>query len=214
MKKGILFDLDGTLWDSSGAVIESWNNTIAKHTSLGLTFTQEQMRSYMGKTLEQIGDLMFPMLPPDERLRLMRICSDEENEFLKTAEPYIYPNEKETLERLSKDYLLAVVSNCQDGYIQIFLEKCGFGGLFGDFECAGRTGLGKAENIRLVAERNGLGKCFYLGDTEMDSEAARSAGVPFIHAAYGFGSPSAFDARIGSISDLAKAVASLENGNK
>jgi phosphoglycolate phosphatase len=210
MKKGILFDLDGTLWDSSGVVIESWNNTIANHTDLGLTFTQEQMRSYMGKTLDQIGDLMFPMLPPEERLNLMRICSREENEFLKTANPYIYPGEKEVLEKLSKDHLLAVVSNCQDGYIEIFLEKCGFGGLFGDFECAGRTGLDKGDNIKLVAQRNGLEKCFYLGDTEMDGAAARKAGVPFIHAAYGFGSPAGFDARINNISELAAAVAALE----
>ncbi len=209
MKKGILFDLDGTLWDSSGAVIESWNSTIAKHSSLGLTFTQAQMRGFMGKTLGQIGDLMFPMLPPDERQRLMRLCSDEENEFLKTAPPYMYPNAKETLEGLATDYLLAVVSNCQDGYIQIFLEKCGFGELFSDFECAGRTGLDKGDNIKLVAKRNGLEKCFYLGDTEMDGEAARKAGVPFIHAAYGFGSPAGFDARITDISQLAEAVASL-----
>lgn len=209
MKKGILFDLDGTLWDSSANVINSWNSTIAKHTDLDLTFTQEQMRSFMGKTLDKIGELMFPMLDVDERTRLMKICSEEENAFLKTQSPYIYPGEKEALEALGKDYLLAVVSNCQDGYIQIFLEKCGFGSLFGDFECAGRTGLDKGENIKLVIERNKLEKCFYLGDTETDGEAARKAGIPFIHAAYGFGTPTTCDAQITDISELPSAVASL-----
>lgn len=207
MKKGILFDLDGTLWDSSATVINSWNECIAKNTDLGLTFTQEQMRSYMGKTLDKIGDLMFPMLPPEERQRLMKKCSAYENEYLATHSSHIFPGERETLAKLHGEYFLAIVSNCQDGYIQRFLEQCGFGELFDDFECAGRTGLDKGGNIRLVIERNNLGKCVYLGDTELDGEAARKAGIPFIHAGYGFGSPDDCDARIADITELPAALA-------
>lgn len=206
MSKGILFDLDGTLWDSSATVIASWNECIAKNTDLGLTFTQEQMRSYMGKTLDKIGDLMFPMLPPEERLRLIKLCSEYENEYLGTHSSYIFPGERETLEKLRGEYFLAIVSNCQDGYIQRFLEQCGFGELFDDFECAGRTGLDKGGNIRLVIERNHLGKTVYLGDTDLDGEAARKAGIPFIHAGYGFGKPDDFDARITDITELPAAV--------
>lgn len=206
MKKGILFDLDGTLWDSSANVIEAWNECIAKQSSLGLRFTQDDMKSFMGKTLEQIADLMFPMLPREERLSLIRKCTDAEHEYLLTHPSCYFPNERETLETLHREYFLAVVSNCQDGYIQIFLDQCGFGELFSDFECAGRTGLDKAGNIRLVIERNKLTSCVYVGDTVMDGEAARAAGVPFIHAGYGFGSPDDFDARIMTFSELPEAV--------
>lgn len=210
MKKGILFDLDGTLWDASGTVIDSWNECLAKNTDLGLKFTQAQMRSYMGKTLDKIGDLMFPQLPKEERMRLMKLCSQYENEYLKTHTAHIFENEKETLAKLHEEYFLAVVSNCQDGYIQNFLAHCGFGELFSDFECAGRTGLDKGDNISLVIKRNKLESCVYVGDTDLDGEAARKAGIPFIHAAYGYGSPSDFDARISDISELPEAVASLE----
>ena len=209
MKKGILFDLDGTLWDSSANVIKAWNKCIAEQSDLGLVFTQDQMKSYMGKTLEQIADIMFPMLPEDERLTLIRKCTAEENDYLSDHPSYIFPNEKEIMEELHREYFLAVVSNCQDGYIQIFLEQCGFKELFGDIECAGRTGLDKAGNIKLVAERNGLDKCVYVGDTVMDGEAARGAGVPFIHAGYGFGSPDDFDERIMDITELSEAVNKL-----
>ena len=51
----------------------------------------------------------------------------------------------------------------------------------------GRTGKQKWENIRLVVERNHLQRPVYVGDTAMDQEAAQKAGVPFLHAAYGFG---------------------------
>ena len=209
MKKGILFDLDGTLWDSSANVIEAWNKCIADNSNLGLHFSQADMRSFMGKTLEQIADLMFPMLPRDERIALIRKCTDAEHEYLLTHPSEYFPDEKETLARLHEKYFLAVVSNCQDGYIQLFLSQCGFGELFADFECAGRTGRDEGDNIRLVAERNSLDGCIYVGDTAMDGEAARKAGVPFIHAGYGFGSPDDYDRRIMTISELERAAEEL-----
>ena len=202
----VIFDLDGTLWDSSANVINSWNECIARNTDLGIVITQEQMQGYMGKTMEQIAALLFPMLPEEEQIRLLRLCTAEENEYLKEHGSAYYPKEKETLEKLAEKYTLAVVSNCQDGYIQIFLSQCGFGELFSDFESAGKTGLDKSGNIRLVAERNGLDSVIYVGDTVMDGEAARKAGVRFVHAAYGFGSPDDYDARITEISQLTDAA--------
>ena len=209
MKKGILFDLDGTLWDSSANVIEAWNKCIADNTDLGLTFTQADMRGFMGKTLEDIADLMFPMLPREERIALIRKCTDAEHDYLRTHPSDYFPSERETLEKLSERYFLAVVSNCQDGYIQLFLDQCGFGSLFSDFECAGRTGLDKGDNIKLVAQRNWLDSCIYVGDTVLDGEAARKAGVPFVHAGYGFGSPDDFDLRINTFSELVSAAEKL-----
>jgi len=209
MKKGILFDLDGTLWDSSANVIAAWNECIAKNSDLGLTFTQVQMKSFMGKTLEDIADLMFPMLAKEERLHLIRLCMDAEQEYLKGHPSQYFPHEREILEQLHKEYFLAVVSNCQDGYIQLFLSQCGFGELFPDFECAGRTGRDKGDNIKLVIQRNGLDSCIYVGDTVLDGEAAQKAGIPFVHAGYGFGSPAVFDAQITDFRQLPKAAASL-----
>ena len=43
----------------------------------------------------------------------------------------------------------------------------------------------------------------------MDGEAARGAGVSFIHAGYGFGSPDNYDARIMDITELPDAVKKL-----
>ena len=91
---------------------------------------------------------------------------------------------------------LYIVSNCQDGYIQCFGRYTGLERYICDFECSGVTGLSKGENIRLIARRNFLRSPIYVGDTAMDEESARSAGVPFIHAAYGFGQALAPDAVI------------------
>ena len=99
----------------------------------------------------------------------------------------LYPKLRETLVELRRSYALIIVSNCQDGYIQDFLDFADMRGLFGDFESAGGTGLSKGENIKLVIERNSIDKAVYVGDTQGDLDSADFAGIPFIRAAYGFG---------------------------
>ena len=74
--------------------------------------------------------------------------------------------------------------------------------LFCDYEEWERTGLTKGENIRLVMERNGYRKAVYVGDTRKDQEAAQAAGIPFIHASYGFGKTEEPDGVIASLTDL------------
>ena len=75
-----------------------------------------------------------------------------------------------------------------------------------DIECFGNTGKSKAENISLLMERNRLSKekTVYLGDTELDRESAEKAGIAFIFAAYGFGSPKQYAAKIQALSELPK----------
>ena len=80
-----------------------------------------------------------------------------------------------------------IVSNSQAGYIEAFLKNTGLGEYFVDHVCFGDTEIPKGENIRLIMERNGLHSPVYVGDTKLDQEACQQAGIPFIHAAYGFG---------------------------
>lgn len=92
-----------------------------------------------------------------------------------------------TWKQLGRDYDLYIVSNCQTGYIEAFLDFFGFRHYIKDMECYGNTGKNKGYNIRLVVERNQIKDPVYVGDIEGDYEASKEAGVKFIHAAYGFG---------------------------
>ena len=209
MKKGILFDLDGTLWDSSAQVVESWNRTIREKTNRTEQFTVDDMHRFMGKTLEAIAGMMFPVLPSAEREQILRLCNDDELVHLaETAEkPPLYAEEQTVIRALQKDYTLGIVSNCQVGYIEIYLGQQVFSDAFCDHECAGKTGLSKGQNIRLVMERQGITDCIYVGDTQGDADAAKEAGIPFIHAAYGFGTVDACDAAIDDFRKLPETAA-------
>ena len=187
MIDGILFDLDGTLWDSVAEIAAAWSGAMARLGVERPPLTAEELRPWMGLRLEDIAARMLPDLPEKERLAVMERCCRAEEEHLRRRPGAVYPGVEETLAALKGRYPLFVVSNCQDGYIQAFFEGTGLGKYFRDFECAGRTGLPKSGNIRLVAERNGLKCPVYVGDTQLDARSAREAGVPFLHAGYGFG---------------------------
>ncbi len=208
-KKLILFDLDGTLWDSSAEVTEAWNRCIREQTDRPEQFTLADMHNFMGRTLEVIAAMMFPSLPESEQLRIIQMCIETEQDYLLTHPAALYPNEQAILTALSQKYALGIVSNCQDGYIQIYLAQCGFAELFCDFECAGRTGKSKGENIRLVMERQNISDCIYVGDTQGDADAAQQAGIPFVHAAYGFGKVTSCDAMLRSLGELPQIVSRI-----
>ena len=46
----------------------------------------------------------------------------------------------------------------------------------------------------------------YIGDTQGDMEATYAAGLPFVWADYGFGTPERYDFRISKLSDLLELV--------
>lgn len=187
MKKAVLFDLDGTLWDSSQTVTDSWNAVLGKYPEARL-ITLGDMHGFMGRQMDEIARMIMPDLPDNRRMSIMDECMDYEIGYLRErGGAVLYPNLRETLDLLKQDYELMIVSNCQDGYIQAFLDFSGLWGNFADFESAGATGLSKGENIRLVIDRNNIEKAVYIGDTQGDLNSADFAGIPFIHAGYGFG---------------------------
>ena len=91
------------------------------------------------------------------------------------------------METLKKKYHLYIVSNCQSGYIEAFLDYYKFHDLIEDIECYGNNKKTKGENISLLYRRNELDDAVYVGDIEGDYISSKEAGVKFIHAAYGFG---------------------------
>lgn len=205
-KKAVIFDLDGTLWDSSKEVVESWNIVIKKHGLYDNIITLKDMHGYMGKTLDVISKLMLPNIDEDERKNIMDECCEEEHRYLRVHGGTLYNGLIDMFEKLKNDYELYIVSNCQDGYIQLFIDYYKLDKYIDDIEMAGRTNLSKGENIRLIMDRNNIEKAIYVGDTNGDFESAKQAGVPFIHAKYGFGQVDKPDYVANNISDVVEGV--------
>lgn len=188
MKTGLIFDMDGTLWDSSANVAASWTETVK---SLGYDrapITQKDIMNVMGLTMDRIADIIFSDLPKEERMDLLEKCGNSENEYLSAHGGILYPGIEDTLKILKENYHLYIVSNCQSGYIEAFLGYYDLGKYFDDIECYGNNLKSKGDNIALIAGRNSLDTAWYVGDIQGDYDSAMQAGTGFIHAAYGFGS--------------------------
>ena len=150
---GIIFDVDGTLWDSTEAVARSWNQAIDENTDFSLSLTADGLKSLFGKTMDEITLALFPSCPKEERDRIGYLCFNYENRLLETDHGILYPDVARTLESLSRKTDLYIVSNCQCGYIEVFLKTSGLGRYFKGHLCNGDTGLDKGSNIR---QRRGL----------------------------------------------------------
>lgn len=209
MKTGIIFDLDGTLWDSSEEVAVSWNEAIGEavangeiHAGTVHTLFAGDIRGVMGLTMDEIAEKLFFRLPDDAQKALMQKCIERENAYVREHGGKLLGEVEDVLMRLQQTYPLYIVSNSQSGYVEAFLEHFRFAQYFSDFECFGNTGHGKADNIRLIAERNFLDRFYYVGDTKGDYDATVEAGGRFIHAAYGFGEVPQSTAMISNIAEL------------
>lgn len=207
-KYGVIFDLDGTLWDSSFQVGIAWNEVFRKY-GVDIELTPERMAVMMGRTVPEIGEKLLPHIEIERRNEILYACCAEENRRLNLYGGELYDGMLETMEALSKRYPLFIVSNCEDGYIQSFINHHGAAQFISDFECIGRTGLHKGDNIKLIIERNGLEKAVYVGDTERDMHSAEQAGIPFIRAAYGFGKGFEAEASINTFTELPDLIKEL-----
>ncbi|MEE3352297.1 MAG: HAD hydrolase-like protein, partial [Saccharofermentanaceae bacterium] len=174
------------------------------------TVTREDIQSVMGKPMDVIADTLFTYTEKGpERDSLRSACENYENEYLSKHGGILYEGVVETWQKLKEmGYHIYIVSNCQAGYIEAFLGYYGIAygtkdDLVEDIECYGNNFLQKDENIRLLAERNKLTAACYVGDIQSDYDATMKAGLPFIHAKYGFGT---IDAEVPVINSFAELI--------
>ena len=201
--ESLIFDIDGTLWDSRALVAEGYNIQLEKEGLSHLAVNAELFRPLFGKVMTEIADTIFPSIPAPERYALMERCMDTENKYLQANPCRIgYPGVRETMEKLAKNHRLFIVSNSQKGYPELCIEKLGLAPFIQGHLCFGDTGTSKGKTIRALMRKYDITDCAYIGDTQGDYEATLEAGVPFIWAAYGFGTPDRFDYKIDSFAEL------------
>ncbi|MDY2737546.1 HAD family hydrolase [Intestinibacter sp.] len=198
----IIFDLDGTLWDSRKEVAESWSEVLAKYNYNRKSISFQEVNDLMGKTIDEIEDLLFPEIPKEKRTAIMYQSGENEINYLAKHGAKLFDNLEDTLDKLSKKYKLFIVSNCQPGYIEVFLDYYDFNKYFVDHECPKNAETVKSDNIKLIVERNNLKHPVYVGDTQGDANATKDAGLEFVFASYGFGNVEEYQYKIEKIEDL------------
>lgn len=210
--QALLFDLDGTLLDTSLGVIKAIDFIVEK---FGLySLSMEEKRSFIGPPIQ--NSFMLHYGCSEKRAWELATAWREayKDQFLFEARPYkgIY----ELLQRCREHGIqTGVATNKREDYTLKLLEHFSFLPLFdcivgSDFE-GKRT---KVDIIHLCMERlkiHNPGDCLMIGDTLGDIKAAQTAGVQALGVTYGFGLHDAEELKIKTV-DSCKEIMDLIDG--
>ena len=183
MKTLILFDLDGTLLDSLEDLTDSANYTLAQY---GCPLrTMEEIRSFIGNGAEYLIRMALPGKENDPPLA----------EVLATYKAYYathariktkpYDGVLEALEEISKNYMVAIVSNKPDVATKILAKEM-FGGIPAWGESAECKRKPAPDMLYKAMAEMGADRCIYVGDSEVDVATTKNAGCQCLSVLWGF----------------------------
>jgi phosphoglycolate phosphatase len=184
--KGIIFDLDGTLWEVIDATLNSVN-IITKEKNLKEVDRDTVCRAF-GLNEIEVAKLYFPYLEDEEAINTLREIAKIKVEYLRNNGGYLYPKLEEILDKLKEKYNLYIVSNTAEiEYIEAFLKTSNTYEFFKDYIAASSLNISKTDAIKKIIEDNKIESAVYIGDTIIDLESAKNNKIPFVYAKYGFG---------------------------
>ena len=131
---GIIFDLDGTLWDAveeGRLVLLEYLKTQPDVAHLP---TKEEYAGVMGLGMDDLAEKLFPYLSYERRMQIFNENFKLECEYLAEHGAKLYPHMHETLKKLSETHTLCIVSKCDNGYIQSCLKPHNMAQYFTDYE--------------------------------------------------------------------------------
>jgi len=181
----LVFDWDGTLMDSAGAIVGALQSACA---DVGLPVpSDEQARYIIGLGL---SDAMSHILPDVDPEQYPRIVERYRFHYLRRdTETALFPGAAELVAGLNQEgFLLAVATGKGRRGLERVLESTGLKGLFHASRCADE-GHSKPDPEMLRALLDELAvsnsRALMIGDTTHDMEMARAAGVARLAVAYG-----------------------------
>ena len=184
----ILFDLDGTLMDTSEGILHSIDHAVREMELPPLS--KEQLRSFIGPPI---------YIPFQAAYHLSQEMTDRFTQIFRTVyknaflfEAEVYPGMVRLLEDLrDRGFKTAIATNKREDYTITLLRHFDLLRLFdvvrgSDFQ----NQLTKVDIINACfahLQPGSLTEAVFIGDTQHDAQAAQKAGVDFIGVTYGFG---------------------------
>ncbi|MEW9698293.1 HAD family hydrolase [Paenibacillus sp. SI8] len=175
--EAMLFDLDGTLFQTETLLLPAYYATFNELRESGLykgeTPPEERILGALGMLLEHIWQRVMPEASMEARVQADRLLLHHQLEGLRRGEGELYEGVSETLIVLrSKGIRLFVASNGLEGYVKHVVEAKGIGELFEGLYSAGKYQTkSKVDLVKLLLETHNIKSAWMVGDRSSDVEA-------------------------------------------
>ncbi len=184
MKTGIIFDLDGTLLDTLEDLKDAVNHTLRLYGCPERTL--EEVRSFVGTGARNLVRLSLPGKADDPAL----------DEVLASYQAYYgahaqektgpYPGIPELLEEACKRWPIAIVSNKPDVSVKPLCRDYFGSHIYALGEIPQCPRKPAPDMVYKAMADIGVERCIYVGDSEVDVQTAKNAGVPCLSVLWGF----------------------------
>jgi len=176
----ILWDMDGTLIDTTDMHMESWVTALARH---GKTIQKQEILKHFGKNNRAVTPLLFPDAAPE----VITQIADQKEEVFRDLVPgnaFLYPGVMEWLLFFqSRGYEQCIASSAPMANIDVLLEETGIRPFFKVIG-SGATIPGKPDPALFLAVSHQINipppHCLVIEDAPAGIEAAKRAKMPCI----------------------------------
>lgn len=190
----IIFDLDGTVFQTDKLAIPAFENTFKQLADegyeLGYEPTHDDMLAVIGLTLDDIWENLIPGQTDEVYIKASKYLLENELNGIKDGYGALYPNVVETLIELKNlGYKLFIASNGLEDYVNNVLSSFRIDHLFEAVYSAGEYKTGtKIELVNKLISDFDIKKAVMVGDRSSDVEAGKANGLFVIGCNFGFSS--------------------------
>lgn len=206
MLKNIVFDLDGTLWQTTKSYVYAYHK-LCEYYGIEDKVDDQVVTTYLGVRLDILLAELFPTIEDKTSLGLRALNYSVEY-LMQNKDDCCFEGVSELLCKLSKNYEVYIVSNCLKGYVEAFLEISKTADYVKDFFTI-EYGE-KYEHLTKIS-LGVEGKTLYVGDCDDDYNfILNHYDIVFCYASYGYKSCAKYDYKIEKPLELLSVIEQVE----